>query len=559
MGAMTIKRRLMIACAVVLAATLALGGFSLQCLNQCDAIATNIREQILPQTRALSQIVQATDRYRINQAKMLMARTPAQQDLAATGLDNYLAAFNRANGVYQSLLTTKTERHEAGFFQKGWYDYLKQSETLKSLTKAGKHDEASELYTKPMLAALTEFRARIQAVVDQTTREGNTQSAQGARIASQARFWICICIGAIVLICGATGWSLLRAISGPVMQMTAAMRQLAQGDLAAPIPCTGRNDELGGMAAAVAVFKDSMVNAARLAAEQAQHAAAKAARAERLGQLVHGFQAGISTLAHALQSGAAELESTSHIMSDSAVQTRKQAMNVESASAQTDASMQTVASAAQQLSTSIDEISRQVTESTRMTNQAVLDTQRTDSHMRALADGAERIGEFVGLISRIAGQTNLLALNATIEAARAGESGRGFAVVAAEVKSLASQTSQATEEIGSRVAEISAATRQAVESITAITGAIANISSVATSIASAVVEQGAATAEIARNVQQTATAAQAASASIGGVSQLAEATGSAAASLQSAATKLTQQTGTLSQEVSRFLESVQAA
>ncbi|MFC7610296.1 methyl-accepting chemotaxis protein [Teichococcus aestuarii] len=75
-----------------------------------------------------------------------------------------------------------------------------------------------------------------------------------------------------------------------------------------------------------------------------------------------------------------------------------------------------------------------VERSTTVSARAAEDAQRTDATVRALSAAAQRIGDVVGLISSIAGQTNLLALNATIEAARAGEAGKGFAVVASEVK-----------------------------------------------------------------------------------------------------------------------------
>lgn len=148
--------------------------------------------------------------------------------------------------------------------------------------------------------------------------------------------------------------------------------------------------------------------------------------------------------------------------------------------------MQTVASAAEELNASIAEITRQVTESARISHQAVADARRTDAIVRALAENAEKIGEVVGLISNIAGQTNLLALNATIEAARAGESGRGFAVVAAEVKNLAAQTSRATQEIEARISDIQASTGEAVGAIKTIGATIEQVSGIAASIATAV-------------------------------------------------------------------------
>jgi len=86
----------------------------------------------------------------------------------------------------------------------------------------------------------------------------------------------------------------------------------------------------------------------------------------------------------------------------------------------------------------IQEISRQIAQSSQIAANAVSEADRANQTMASLENSAKRVGDIVALISGIAEQTNLLALNATIEAARgAGEAGKGFAVVASEVKSLA--------------------------------------------------------------------------------------------------------------------------
>src|SRR6202043_3774190 len=108
------------------------------------------------------------------------------------------------------------------------------------------------------------------------------------------------------------------------------------------------------------------------------------------------------------------------------------------------------ATAAEELSSSIQEIGRQVEQSTRIAGNAVEEAKRTDGVVQSLAAGAQKIGDVVKLIRDIAGQTNLLALNATIEAARAGDAGKGFAVVASEVKALANQTGKATDDISAQ-------------------------------------------------------------------------------------------------------------
>ena len=158
-------------------------------------------------------------------------------------------------------------------------------------------------------------------------------------------------------------------------------------------------------------------------------------RAKQVEALTSDFESNVGQLVGVLAASSTEMEATAKSMSATADETSKQAATVAAAAEEAGTGMQTVASAAEELSASITEISRQVTQSTKVTGKAVSDTQRTDHIVRALADGAQKIGDVVSLITNIAAQTNLLALNATIEAARAGDAGKGFAVVASEVKS----------------------------------------------------------------------------------------------------------------------------
>ena len=91
-----------------------------------------------------------------------------------------------------------------------------------------------------------------------------------------------------------------------------------------------------------------------------------------------------------------------------------------------------VAAATEEFSSSISAISNQVSESSRIAQEAEAEAGKTSDTVKELAVSAAAINEVIQLIKDIEEQTNLLALNATIEAARAGEAGKGFAVVASE-------------------------------------------------------------------------------------------------------------------------------
>ncbi len=380
-----------------------------------------------------------------------------------------------------------------------------------------------------------------------------------AENAASARHIGAIAIG-IAILSSLLAWLVARSVTRPLTALKIAMTKLAAGDLLVSVQDRGRCDEIGGMAAAVLVFKDNMIRADKLTSEQ-EHlkVAAAAAQKAAMSKTADAFEARIGHLVSMLSSGATELQATAQSMSSTAGTTNQQATMVAAAAEEASAGVQTVAAAAEELTASISEISRQVARSSKITDRAVVDAQRTDVIVQALSEGAEKIGHVVGLITNIAGQTNLLALNATIEAARAGDAGKGFAVVASEVKSLAQQTAKATEEIGAQIAHIQSATKEAVDAIRAIVGTITEVSSIAMSIAAAVEEQGAATGEIARNVQQTAQAAQNVTVNIGGVSQAANDTGAAAGQVLGAASGLSQQSEQLAAEVNSFVAGVRAA
>jgi methyl-accepting chemotaxis protein len=317
-------------------------------------------------------------------------------------------------------------------------------------------------------------------------------------------------------------------------------------------------------AKSIVTAETSSVEVVRLAqarelVEHNAEVAATVARRTAMRGTADALEAKVGLFVSKLSAGMAELEATAQALSGTATQANGQAATVAAAAEEASSGVATVAAAAEELTSSICEISRQVTRSSNVMDQAVADTQRTDVTVRALAEAAEKIGHVVGLISNIAGQTNLLALNATIEAARAGEAGKGFAVVASEVKSLANQTAKATGEIGAQIGQIQLVTKEAVDSINGIAGTIREVRSISMSIAAAVEEQGGATAEIARSVQQTARSAREVTTNIGGVSIAATKTGAAASRVLSAAAELSRQTEQLTTEVGGFIAEVRAA
>ena len=350
-----------------------------------------------------------------------------------------------------------------------------------------------------------------------------------------------------------------RAISQPIAAMTEALTRLAAGDFNIALPLN-RRDEIGEMAGAARVFKDSMIETERLRAEQLadQQARSIQRRDERM-RLASGFQDAVGSIVDKVSSEATELEAAASTLTRTAETTLELSGVVSGASGEASNNIQWVAAATGEMTSSVDEIGRQVVHSRKIAQSAVEHARSTDARITALSLAAGRIGEVVQLITGIAEQTNLLALNATIEAARAGDAGRGFAVVAQEVKALAAQTAKATDEIGKQILGMQSATQESVDAIKQIGAVILQISDVSGVIAAAVEEQGAATREIARNVKMASDGAARVGSAISDVHQGAADTGSASGQVLSSAQSLSNQASQLKLEVESFLASIRAA
>src|SRR5262249_7834242 len=110
----------------------------------------------------------------------------------------------------------------------------------------------------------------IQAAIDMENEEF-ARSEAGFDSAHNQAFIVMLggmvgALGLSILI----GWMLARLIAAPTQSMAHAMRRLAEGDKEIEIPAIGRGDEIGGMADAVAVFKQAAIERERLEAEAAE-------------------------------------------------------------------------------------------------------------------------------------------------------------------------------------------------------------------------------------------------------------------------------------------------
>ncbi len=368
-----------------------------------------------------------------------------------------------------------------------------------------------------------------------------------------------IVLATLIAVAGAR--FLARDISGSLGKITVAMTGLARGHRAIAIPGADRGDEIGEMARALAVFRESAEELATLQEQAAQAAQlelqrqeeARQAQARLMQELAAKFEHTVGEVVGSVAAASSQLQDTATAMAAAAGQASSSASDVVHSMDHTSAGVTAAAAASDQFAMSVGEISRQATSSADLARDARIATEEADGTMVELSRATEQVGAIVQLIGSIAERTNLLALNASIEAARGGEAGRGFAVVAAEVKELARRTRRATDEVSSHIAGIEQTTRASVAALRKIERQIRQVESNASDIAQAVDEQTLASQDLARSLDHAAGGTESVRANAGQVRAMALTTGSAASQVLAAATGLQDQATALSFQVEDFL------
>lgn len=418
--------------------------------------------------------------------------------------------------------------------------------------------EAEALLTKQdalLKGLLTEADGIVTAARRSAAQDGET-----ALVTVENTKMLSIALGAVaVVVAVAIAWIFVHAnLVRRLTAMVASMRKIADGDLDADIPAGG-TDEIGTIGETLEVFRENSREVLRASVQrQVERDRAAAERKTAMNDLANNFDQTVSGIVQRVGEMSSIVRGAAEAMNASAGTSKQESTEAASLSSQMNETMQTVSSATEEMAASIGEISQQVSKSVEIASRAVAEVNSTDRQITDLSKAADEIGSILGIISDIAEQTNLLALNATIEAARAGDAGKGFAVVANEVKSLASQTVKATDQIAEQIATMQASTKGAVQAVSGIGEIVAEIDSISSAIAGAVEEQGAVTQEIARSVSESFQSSTQMSESVNRVAEVSESAGQQAGQLLENAAEMTELSGSLNQEIDRFVASVRA-
>ena len=427
---------------------------------------------------------------------------------------------------------------------------------------------ARELFAVTRVDAAIDENASIQRELDAAVAIMVAEADAGTQASAKELIdnlkvsgrWLLLVAVASLLAAGGIGiFYVQRHLVRRLIDIGAAMRQLASGDINIVVPTATAQDEIGDMARSLQVFRASEIERRGLSERERQEQTTQRERGSHIEQMIADIRVTVTNVIGSVTANVSLMEETARGLSHMAHEADQQARAVLLSSEATSTNVRTVAGAADQLGESIHGINEKTKKAHGIAQRATETARSTDQLVNKLAAGATRIGDVIKLIQAIAAQTNLLALNATIEAARAGDAGRGFAVVAMEVKALAAQTAKATEEIAEQIGSIQQLTEQTVAAIHSIDGVMNDISGLTAAIAGAVEEQTSSTQMIAHNVQEAALGARELAGKMTIVTEAIDGTSRSATAVHETSQAFSAQANTLETAVETFLKRVTAA
>lgn len=292
---LSIRSKLNVAFAALVLLFFALGAAAVQRIVAMDRSTHVLATDYALGISYLSEIRQAVMAYRTGYLRAVVLRdtSPGAADRLDASVRQILDRLAKAEAKYAATVDTAEEKQLYEEFRTKWTKYLEGMAPVHELISKGRFDES--LFGVRPLATLG---SEIDAALQKDAEYNATMAANLAeQVTAENRWGIRIIVAAVlasIVIASLAGWLLVRAIAVPLRLMTGTMRRLAEHDMTTDVVGVGRGDEIGAMAHAVQMFKESMAEGKRLAAERAAKQTVREQRAAKLDVLVHEFEAKVA-------------------------------------------------------------------------------------------------------------------------------------------------------------------------------------------------------------------------------------------------------------------------
>lgn len=443
--------------AILLAALVFLGVFSLTFMSKINNGSTVITQNWLPSVITADQLNTLTSDFRISEYAHIVSEDAGTMQQYEAEMDNITAQIDEAFNAYAGLVTNDTDRKMLNDAKAAWAEYMNNHNVMIGLSRDNKTKEAMAMITGESKTLFDSASSLFLNIVNFNKEGGEQASRDGDEMYSSARSIMFLVIAVIIVLCVVCSMLIIQSIVKPVKEIDHVANMIADGKLNESITYQSK-DELGVLAVnfnkTVTRLRD-YVNYI----DEISEVLNEVANGNLSFNLKYDYAGEFAKVKTSLLHISDSLNETLGQINQSAEQVASGSEQVASGSQALSQGATEQASSIEELAATINDISQQVTSNAENAENAKLkvgtvgDQVKESNHqmdemvkaMEDISSASSEIGKIIKTIEDIAFQTNILALNAAVEAARAGEAGKGFAVVADEVRNLASKSSEASK------------------------------------------------------------------------------------------------------------------
>ncbi|WP_058049812.1 methyl-accepting chemotaxis protein [Janthinobacterium sp. Ant5-2-1] len=468
-----IATKLILSFGAVLLLTAALGVSAIFSMARINTASTDLSDNWMPSVLAALNMRSDVSDFRRWELAHMLAAQDADMAQNETRMTETQARMKADSDKYRSLISEPGEKEVFERFLALNDEFMRLHETMLSLSREMKKEEARALAVGPSAQVMTDMMVALDKLVSINTDGGvrSSASADATYEASRASL-IGLVVGIVVVGMLLALW-VARSVARPLIEAVGVARQVAAGDLTAHIVVQSQ-DETGQLMQAL---KDMNASLQKL-----------------VGQVRSGTDT-IATASSQIAAGNQDLSS----------RTEEQASSLE----ETASSMEELTSTVKQNADNARQANTMALTSSSIAIEGGKVVGEVVGTMASINESSRKIVDIIAVIDGIAFQTNILALNAAVEAARAGEQGRGFAVVATEVRNLAQRSAAAAKDIkvliGDSVEKVEAGSKlvdQAGRTMDDIVASITRVTDIMSEITAASSEQSAGIEQVNQAIAQ---------------------------------------------------------
>jgi two-component system OmpR family sensor kinase len=268
----SLRVRLYSVVALLFILVIGLGVFGFARLSDVNHVSELIRNHWLRDTRILGDLSNYMSDYRAAEATRLLSSTPAEFTASEKEIATLGATVADSQRAYEEISQNPSEAALYAQFAAQWADYQSVAAQVIALAHAGQTAEAVALYNTNSRRAFDLSSDTLSRLTDQTVKKARQDSDRATETYRRARTTIVTAMVLAASLLFSVVAYVARRILAPILELATCMHTLAGQNTEIAIPSVLRDDEIGEMARAVAIFRDNAVtlaNSQRRLIEQA--------------------------------------------------------------------------------------------------------------------------------------------------------------------------------------------------------------------------------------------------------------------------------------------------